>query len=71
VVLAARRHVEVHPLVERQPRHGPAQERLGRVVDARAERGDRLAAPSPEMVLVVHEQRRAEALGQRDGIATG
>ena len=31
------------------------------VRDAVAERGDRLAAPGPEVGLVVHEQRRAEA----------
>ena len=42
-----------------QPGHGPAQERLGRVADAGPEGGDRLAAPGPQVRLVVDEQRRA------------
>ena len=58
--LAAGGHVEVHALLVGEPGHGPAQERLGGVGDAVAERGDRLAAAGPQVRLVVDEQRRAE-----------
>ena len=60
VQLAAGRHVEDHALLERQLRHGAAQERLRRVRDPVGKRGDRLATTCPQVLLVVDEQRRAE-----------
>ena len=45
-----------------------AQERLGRVGDAVAERRDRLAAAGPEVRLVVDEQRRAELGGEVEDV---
>ena len=61
VELTAGRDVEQHPLLVREPRHRPAQERL-RGVDGTlvTERGDGLAAARPQVRLVVDEQRCAE-----------
>ena len=65
VQLATGRDVEPHPLVVGEPGHRLAQERL-RGVDRplRAERRDGLATPVADVLLVVHEQRRAEFGGE-------
>ena len=70
VQLAAGGHIEVHPLLVRQARHGQAQEGLGGVGHAVAEGGDRLPAPTPEVGLVVDEQGRAVLLGQVEHVAS-
>jgi hypothetical protein len=64
VQLAAGGDVEVHALLVGEAGHRPAQERLGGVGDAVAERVDRLAAAGRAGGLVVDEQRRAELGGQ-------
>jgi hypothetical protein len=69
VVLTAGGHVEVAALLGGQLRHGRAEERLGGVVDARAEGGDRFAAPGPQVGLVVDEQRGAELAGELERVA--
>ena len=56
--------VEVHPLVLSQTGHGAAQESFGGVGDAVAPRRDRLPARMAQMLLVVHEEWRAELLRQ-------
>ena len=61
VQLAAGGHVEVHPLFVREARHRQAQEGLGGVGHAVAEGGDRFPAPTPEVGLVVDEQRACRA----------
>ena len=66
VQLAAGGDVEVHALLVDEPGHRQAQERLAGVAHAVAERGDGLAAPRTQVVLVVDEQRRAE-LGDQVG----
>ena len=59
-------HVEAESFVADEAGHRRAQEGLPGVDDAvRSERRDVLAAPSPQLVLVVDEQRRAEPLGER------
>ena len=60
--LAAGRHVDVHALLVGERGHGLAEEGLRRVGHAVAEGVDRLAAPGPQVLLVVDEHRRA-ALG--------
>ena len=65
VQLAAGGDVEPQALGVDQSRHRAAQERLGRVDHpAVTEHGHRGATPGAEVVLVVHEQRRAELPGQ-------
>ena len=74
--LAARRHVEREPLLGDQLAHRAAAERLRRVddldLDAIGPRAERLevgAALVAQRLLVVDEQRRAEAVGQLDDVA--
>ena len=70
VGLTAGRHVEVEPFLGDEARHGDAEERLARVGDgAVAERGTVLTAASPQLVLVVHIERRAERVGEPGEIA--
>ena len=69
VELATGGDVEVQTFVVDELRHRLAQEGLAAVGDALAERSARLAAASAQVLLVVHEQRRAELIGQRDEIA--
>ena len=64
VELAARGDVDVHALLVHELGHRLAQERLGGVGDPVTEALHRLSTPSPEVRLVVDEQRRAVLLGQ-------
>ncbi len=64
VQLAAGCDIEVHALLVSQTGHGAAQKGLGGVGDAVAPRRDRVTAGVAQMVLVVHEERRAESLRQ-------
>ena len=66
VELTAGGDVEVQALLRHQAGHRDAQERLARVRDAAgAEEAGVLPAAAAEIVLVVHEQRRAEVGRQR------
>ncbi len=56
---AAGGHVEMHALFVGEAGHRPAQKRLRGIGDAVAERVDGFAAASPQVLLVVDEQRAA------------
>ncbi len=62
-------HVEVHALLVGEAGHGLAQKGLGGVGHALAEGGSSLATAAPQVELVVHEEGRAELVGQRQEIA--
>ena len=68
VELAARRDVEVHARVVGQAGHGSAQEGLGGVHDTLAPGGHGFAAGMAQVVLVVHEEWRAELVGQLEEV---
>ena len=63
-------HVYVHALLVGEPGHGPAEERLARICHPATEGGHCLAAPRPEVRLVVDEQGRAELVRQGHEVAT-
>ena len=67
--LAAGGDVEVHALLVGEARHGDAEEGLGRVGDATGEGGDGLAAAVAQVLLVVHEERCAELVGDVEQVA--
>ena len=66
--LARGRDVEGHALIVGQPGHGPTEEGLGGVGHAVSPGLDRLAAASPQVRLVVDEERGAELLGRIDEV---